>query len=431
MSSHLTTMQNSMGIITQSVYYFIVCGLLSLQLLSCTSLESLDAVYPVNPIASETPVYRDQDERIIIDLARLPDTLALPITVYHGTSYETIDRTQPIGISDDYSFVWEGPKDEQHFFELVSASGAAVVVAERLIHFRGTDNTRDLGGFRTRDGRTVRWGKLYRSGDLSGLKKSDFDYFRQIGIREVIDFRVPEDLERKPDHLPTTDSLITSQFSIYGNDLSRKENRKLLQCSKPNNFNAEEILLDYNRQYVTQHTDEFAQTFEELLQQEQPLLYHCSAGKDRTGLMSALLLLVLEVPRETMMRDFMASNYYRQKTIRLKTLFSPLIGIHQRIALPLLEGTVPVFKAGMNLGKVTVAEVGVVKREIAFHGDTINTAARIQDKCNELDQRLLISEFLQEKLNGSPEFIRKRIGTMHLRGRQKTIDLFAVEKVER
>ena len=91
-------------------------------------------------------------------------------------------------------------------------------------------------------------------------------------------------------------------------------------------------------------------------------------------------------------------------------------------------GTVPVFKAGMNLGKVTVAEVGVVKREIAFHGDTINTAARIQEKCNELDQRLLISEFLQEKLNGTSEFIRERIGTMRLRGRQKTIDLYAVEK---
>ena len=69
-------------------------------------------------------------------------------------------------------------------------------------------------------------------------------------------------------------------------------------------------------------------------------------------------------------------------------------------------GLRPIFKAGMNLGQVTVAEVGVVKREIAFHGDTINTAARIQDKCGELDQRLLISSFLQEKLNGTLEFTR-------------------------
>jgi protein-tyrosine phosphatase len=318
------------------LYGYLLSALLISQW-SCTSLESLDAVYPVNPIAAETPVYRDKDEQIIINLARLPDTLALPITVYHGTSYETIDRTRPIGISDDYSFRWEGSEDQQHFFELKSASGATVVVAERLIHFRGTDNTRDLGGYQTRDGRTVRWGKLYRSGDLSGLKKSDFDYFRRVGIRQVIDFRVPEDLERKPDHLPTTDSLITRQFSMYGNDLNRKENRKLLQRSDPDDFNSEEILLDYNRRYVTQHTDEFAQTFEELLQPEQPLLYHCSAGKDRTGLMSALLLLVLDVPRETVMRDFMASNYYRRKTIRFKARFSPLIGINQRIALPLLE----------------------------------------------------------------------------------------------
>ena len=315
----------------------VIYGWLVGLLWSCTSLTSLDAVYPVNPVASQTPVYRTSDDRVVIDLSVLSPTLSLPITVYHGTSYETINSLQPIGVSHDYSFVWDGPKDEQHFFKLVSATGDEMIVAERLIDFRGTNNTRDVGGYRTRDGRSVRWGVLYRSGDLSGLKRSDYDYFQRTGIQTVIDFRVPEDRKRKPDHLPPDENLVTLPLPIYGNDLSRREKRKLLQRANPSDFNSEEILLSYNRQYISEHTDELARTFAALLRQERPLLYHCSAGKDRTGLMSALLLLVLDVPYETVMRDFMASNYYRRRTIRFKARFSPLIGIHRRIALPLLE----------------------------------------------------------------------------------------------
>ena len=91
-------------------------------------------------------------------------------------------------------------------------------------------------------------------------------------------------------------------------------------------------------------------------------------------------------------------------------------------------GTVPVFKAGVNIGQVTVAEVGVVKREIAFHGDTVNTAARIQGQCNTYDKRLLISEFLQQKLMNTQEFHQERIGAISLRGKREALDLYAVER---
>ena len=303
---------------------------------SCSSLKSLDATYPVNPVAAETPVYRDADDRIIIDLALLSDTIVLPVTIYHGLSYEDINRTEPIGVSHDYSFVWEGPEDQQHFFEIVSASGASVVVAERLIHFEGTENTRDLGGYRTRDGHTVRWGHLYRSGDLGSLKRSDLDYWQNVGIREVIDFREPEALARKPDRLPS-DDIVVQQFAVYDTSTTRRKSRKLLQRADPDEYNAETILLENNRMYVTQYTPAFAKAFAELLEQPESLLYHCSAGKDRTGFMSAMLLYALGVPRATIMRDYMASNYYRQKRIRRRARLSPLIGISPRVSLPLLE----------------------------------------------------------------------------------------------
>jgi len=94
-------------------------------------------------------------------------------------------------------------------------------------------------------------------------------------------------------------------------------------------------------------------------------------------------------------------------------------------------GFVPVFKAGGNLGEVTGVEVGEIKREIAFHGDVLNTAARIQALCNEHGEELLISEYLQRALPLSSDFTFKVIGAMQLRGRQNPVEVYAVRSVAR
>lgn len=94
-------------------------------------------------------------------------------------------------------------------------------------------------------------------------------------------------------------------------------------------------------------------------------------------------------------------------------------------------GFVPEFKAGGNIGEVTGVEVGEIKREIAFHGDVLNTAARIQSLCNEYHEELLISEYLNRALPPSSDFTFHRIGTMQLRGRQVPLDVYAVRRSAR
>ena len=89
-------------------------------------------------------------------------------------------------------------------------------------------------------------------------------------------------------------------------------------------------------------------------------------------------------------------------------------------------GQVPFFKAGMNLGKVTVAEVGRNKKEIAYHGDTINTAARIQGKCNELQTDLLISEQLKNALGKALSYATRHMGDIPLRGKTDHVAIYAV-----
>jgi adenylate cyclase len=91
-------------------------------------------------------------------------------------------------------------------------------------------------------------------------------------------------------------------------------------------------------------------------------------------------------------------------------------------------GFVPEFKAGGNIGEVTGVEVGEIKREIAFHGDVLNAAARIQALCNQYAEELLISEYLHRALPPSPDFVFTPIGTLQLRGRQQPLDLYAVRQ---
>jgi adenylate cyclase len=93
-------------------------------------------------------------------------------------------------------------------------------------------------------------------------------------------------------------------------------------------------------------------------------------------------------------------------------------------------GFVPFFKAGVHLGEVTVSEVGAIKREIAYHSDVLNTAARIQGKCNEFEAALLISEDLKNSLTHQQPFDLRQIGGINLKGKQKLVNIYQVRPIQ-
>lgn len=93
-------------------------------------------------------------------------------------------------------------------------------------------------------------------------------------------------------------------------------------------------------------------------------------------------------------------------------------------------GVEPIFKAGVHIGSATVLEVGEIKREISYLGDVLNTSARIQGKCGDLGETLLISESLYDQLTNIPDNLSlKPIGSVGLRGREKAINIISVRKV--
>jgi len=81
----------------------------------------------------------------------------------------------------------------------------------------------------------------------------------------------------------------------------------------------------------------------------------------------------------------------------------------------------------LNVGDVTIAEVGQIKREIAFHGDTLNTASRIQGKCNDYKKRLLLSQALKELIEGKEDLQINLVGEVMLRGKTLPQKIYSID----
>ena len=94
-------------------------------------------------------------------------------------------------------------------------------------------------------------------------------------------------------------------------------------------------------------------------------------------------------------------------------------------------GFVPFFKAGLNVGDVTIAEVGQIKREIAFHGDTLNTASRIQEKCNEYKKSLLLSQQIKELIEDNEELQINLVGEIMLRGKAQPLKIYSIDEIDK
>ena len=94
-------------------------------------------------------------------------------------------------------------------------------------------------------------------------------------------------------------------------------------------------------------------------------------------------------------------------------------------------GIAPEFKAGLHGGTLVVVEVGSVKKELAYHGDVMNTSARIQDQCNTFGENLLVSETLLRDMKLHQEFVTREIGQLSLRGKSEDQVLFAIREAKK
>lgn len=263
---------------------------------------------------ASTKIERAQDGNLTISWEKSDSD---KVEVYWGTTPDrtTKDKKLIATIDSGNSAIFKDLNpDMRSYFVLKASNGGSKVVAERLLPLQGTTNFRDLGGYQTGDGRTVKWGQFFRSDELAGLKESDIKYLTNSGLKLVCDYRTAQEKKDKPDpqlasvkrlelDIAGSKSSGTSQNGLAINDLFKTGSLKSL--GKPG-----EMLTQGNADMV--ESDLFKQMIQLLDSKENlPFLQHCTAGKDRTGFGSAIILLTLGVPEETVIKDYLLSNTYR------------------------------------------------------------------------------------------------------------------------
>lgn len=208
-------------------------------------------------------------------------------------------------------------------FVLRGPGGSGYRLAERLVALDGVQNFRDIGGYATADGRFVGWGRIFRSAQLSELTPGDLQRIEALRIRSVYDLRSTEEQASEPTAWtgPDAPARLTHAYSIdYAPFVAAFANG--IDAA-----GARALMTGFYGQMSESYKVQFREVFAELLSPEEgAVLYHCTAGKDRTGVTTAMILMALGVSREVVMADYLLSNTYYAPGGRHEGL-----GRHQRV----------------------------------------------------------------------------------------------------
>jgi protein-tyrosine phosphatase len=180
-----------------------------------------------------------------------------------------------------------------------------MTMAERVVALAGACNLRDLGGYRTRDGRQIRKGVVFRSGVLSYFAPDDHAALLRLGVKTICDLRNGDERTKEPTNWPGDAQIMCWDLDSSVADAIRKSGWERPESAQQ----AREILIDSYQSIPYWLAPHLRGLFQSLARHEIPLLFHCAAGKDRTGISAAILLHTLGVPRETIIEDYELTNH--------------------------------------------------------------------------------------------------------------------------
>lgn len=189
---------------------------------------------------------------------------------------------------------------------------------KNYVDLQGTHNFRDIGGYPTKDGKRVAYGKLFRSDDLHELTQEDIRYLQNMGLKTIIDYRNEHERAKREDvDIPgvttyyldpkaDTAALASSSFAK-----DEKQVMKTLTAAQ-----ARHMMIEQNRQFVLSDTSKqaYRAMFDVMLDENNIAIdQHCRGGKDRTGFGIALILSALGVSKEDILHDYMLTNHYKHE----------------------------------------------------------------------------------------------------------------------
>ena len=278
----------------------------SLLLSACNSEDQT-----LNNISELNVTFNQQDQTYHLQWQATDPSLPVSLSVAGADA----DFTPLITQLQASTYSWRAEDNTiRYTFRVEPENGKPAQSATRWLTLEGGKNFRDLGGYHTADGHQVRWGKLLRSGALASLTDNDFTELKPLNIGSVIDFRSPPERQADPTNWQLDGTEIVNadyhlDMANFGKvfmepDLTAEKVEAAMASSYP------DILVGL--------TGPFTDMFDRLASSDQAMVFHCTAGKDRTGIAAALILTALGVDRETIMADFMLSDLYYSQMVSAK-----------------------------------------------------------------------------------------------------------------
>lgn len=186
-------------------------------------------------------------------------------------------------------------------------------LANQLLDIKNGRNFRELGGYKTKDGKTIKKHKLIRTANLATLSKQDLQFLQDYGVKYIVDFRSKEEVEKEPDRVPIGASYdFDPVFSEDLTDSSKGINEILSEKEEDPKAGYNHMFLAYDDMIKSESAQKAYRNFFDFLlandEEGKSVIFHCTAGKDRTGFAALLALSALGVPMETIKQDYLFTN---------------------------------------------------------------------------------------------------------------------------
>ncbi len=197
---------------------------------------------------------------------------------------------------------------------IIKHQGDTLLKSNTLLDISKVSNFRDMGGIVNQESKQVVWGKLYRSGALNKLSKKGNQQLRDLKITKVIDLRTDKEINKKPDKVSKDITYINLQAYQDSEDMFTKTRKQVLKGGITPEV-ADSLVAEFYGLYALEDPESMQNIIKTILDNPDSTLFHCSAGKDRTGMVSAIILSILKVDKQTILQEYLLSNNYRGKEV--------------------------------------------------------------------------------------------------------------------